>query len=54
LKVAKAIVRGIKRNKATVIVPPAYFFLGSLNNLFPRLLDWFYSKLKIEGEKAEE
>jgi short-subunit dehydrogenase len=54
LKVAKAVVKGIKRNKAIVIVPSAFFLLGSLNNIFPRLLDWFYLKLKIEGDKVEE
>jgi NAD(P)-dependent dehydrogenase (short-subunit alcohol dehydrogenase family) len=53
-KVAKAITRGIKRNKAVVIVPPVYSMLGPLNNRFPRLADWFYRKLKIEGEKIGE
>ncbi len=53
LKVAKAIVKGIKRNKAIVMVPSAYFLLGSINNVFPRLLDWFYLKFKIEGDKVE-
>jgi short-subunit dehydrogenase len=50
-KVAKAIIKGIKRNKAIVIVPSSYFLIGSLNNIFPRLLDWFYLKLRIEGYK---
>jgi uncharacterized protein len=53
-KVVKAIVNGIKKNKAIVIVPSAYFLLGPLNNMFPRLLDWFYLKFRIEGEKIEE
>ena len=53
-KVAKAIVKGIKRNRAIVIVPPSNFLLGSLNNLFPRLLDWFYLTLRIQGEKVKE
>jgi short-subunit dehydrogenase len=52
-KVAKAIVKGIKRNKAIVIVPSSNFLLGSLNNMFPRLLDWFYLKLRIEGLNVE-
>lgn len=52
-KVAKAIVKGIKRNKAIVIVPSSNFLLGSLNNMFPRLLDWFYLKFRIEGLHVE-
>ena len=52
LQVGKAIIKGIKRNKAIVIVPSAYFLVGSLNNIFPRLLDWFYLKFRIEGEKV--
>jgi short-subunit dehydrogenase len=51
VKVAKAIAKGIKRNKAIVVVPSAYFLLASLNNTFPRLLDWLYFKLRIEGDK---
>jgi short-subunit dehydrogenase len=53
-KVVKAMIKGIKRNKAIVIIPSVYFLLGSLNNTFPRLTDWFYRKLKIEGEKIED
>jgi NADP-dependent 3-hydroxy acid dehydrogenase YdfG len=53
-KVVRAIKKGIKGNKAIVIVPSAYFLLGSLNNIFPRLFDWFYLKFSIEGEKIEE
>jgi short-subunit dehydrogenase len=52
-KVAKTIVKGIRRNKAIVIVPSSNFLLGSLNNIFPRLLDWFYLKLRIEGLNVE-
>ena len=48
-KVAKDILKGIKRNKAVVIVPSSNFLLGALNNIFPRLLDWFYLKFRIEG-----
>jgi len=54
LKVVKAIANGIKRNKAIVIVPSVFFLIGSLNNIFPRLLDWFYLKFKIEGDKIKE
>jgi short-subunit dehydrogenase len=52
-KVVNAIIKGIKRNKAIVIVPSVYFLLGPLNNIFPRFFDWFYRKMKIEGEKTE-
>lgn len=52
-KVVKAIVKGIKRNKAHVIVPSAFFFLGVLNNLTPRLLDWIYRTFRIGGEWVE-
>jgi short-subunit dehydrogenase len=52
-KVVKAMIKGIKRNKAIVIIPSVYFLLGSLNNTIPRFLDWSYRKLKIEGEKIE-
>jgi len=52
-KVAKAIVKGIKRNKAIVIVPSSNFLLGALNNMFPRLLDWLYLKFRIEGLNFE-
>ena len=54
LKVAKAIIRGIKRNKAIVIVPSVYYLIGSLNYFFPRLCDWLYLKLRIQGEKVKE
>jgi short-subunit dehydrogenase len=53
-KVVNAMIKGIKRNKAIVVVPSAYFLLGSLNNTFPRLTDWFYQKLKIEGVNIED
>jgi short-subunit dehydrogenase len=52
-KVVKAMIQGIKRNRAVVIVPSGYFLLGSLNNIFPRFADWAYRIFKIEGEKIE-
>jgi short-subunit dehydrogenase len=52
-KVVKAIIKGIRRNKAVVIVPSLYSLIGTLNNLFPRFLDWSYRMLKIEGKKIE-
>jgi short-subunit dehydrogenase len=53
-KVVKAMINGIKRNKAIVVIPSVYSPLGSVNNTFPRLADWFYRKLKIEGVKIEQ
>ena len=53
-KVVKAMIRGIKRNNAIVVIPSVYFLLGSLNNTFPCLTDWFYRKLKIEGVKIRD
>jgi short-subunit dehydrogenase len=50
-KVVRAMIKGIKRNKAIVIVPAAYFLLGSLNCLFPQLTDRAFRVLKIEGKK---
>jgi short-subunit dehydrogenase len=53
-KVVKAMIKGIKKNKAIIIVPSVYFLLGSLNSVFPRFVDWSYRILKLEGEKIEE
>ena len=52
-KVAKAIVKGIKKNNAIVIIPSSNFLLGSLNNLVPRFLDWIYEKFGIEGVNVD-
>ncbi len=49
-RVARAMIRGIKRNRAVMVVPAAFFPLGSLNNLFPRLADRAYRVLKIQGK----
>jgi short-subunit dehydrogenase len=50
-KVVKAIIKGIKRNKAIVIVPSSFFLVSILNYLMPRFSDWAYRALKIEGQK---
>jgi len=52
-KVAKAIVKGIKKNNAIVIMPSSNFLLGSLNNMVPRFLDWIYEKFRIEGVNVD-
>lgn len=49
-KVAKAIIKGIRRNKSIVIVPSAFYLIGVINYLLPRLSDWFYRVFRIEGE----
>jgi all-trans-retinol dehydrogenase (NAD+) len=53
-KVVKAMIRGIKRNKAVVMVPRVLILIGPLNGMFPRFLDRAYRVLRIEGEKAGE
>jgi hypothetical protein len=52
-RVVRAMAKGIKRNKAVVCIPAAYRLLGPLNCLLPRLADWAYRILKIEGEKIK-
>jgi all-trans-retinol dehydrogenase (NAD+) len=52
-KVVKTMIKGLKKNKANIIVPSIYFLLGSLNDISPRLVDWFYRILKIEGQRIE-
>jgi len=52
VKVVKAIINGIQKNKAIVVVPRILFPLGAFNNLFPKMMDWLYCKFKIEGEKT--
>jgi NADP-dependent 3-hydroxy acid dehydrogenase YdfG len=53
-RVVKAMIKGIERNRAVVIVPSVYLLLGPLNGIFPRLVDRAYRMLKIEGEKIEK
>jgi len=50
-KVVKDIINGIRKNKAIIVVPKMFFFLGTLNELVPKIMDWFYKKFKLEGEK---
>jgi len=51
-KVANAVAKGIIKKKSIIIVPKLFFPLGALNNIFPRLMDWFYSKFQLEGKKV--
>lgn len=51
-KVVQAIIKGLKRNRAVVAVPPVFFLLGPLNEMFPRLMDRVFRVLRIEGEKT--
>jgi NADP-dependent 3-hydroxy acid dehydrogenase YdfG len=50
-KAANAIVKGIKKKKPIIVVPKLFFPLGALNNISPRLTDWFYSTFQLEGRK---
>jgi NADP-dependent 3-hydroxy acid dehydrogenase YdfG len=52
-KVVNAILKGIIKSKPVVIIPKMYYFLGALNNVFPSMMDWFYKKLKLEGENIK-
>jgi short-subunit dehydrogenase len=49
-KVVKAIIKGIKRNKATVTVPSSLSIVGVLNNIMPRFTDRAYKVFKLEGK----
>ena len=48
-KVARAIIRGIKRRKAEVFVPFLQAPYGYLNALFPRFMDWIVRAFHLEG-----
>jgi len=52
-KVVGAIIKGIIKSKPIIVVPKTSYLLGALNNLSPRLLDWFYKKLRVEGVKNQ-
>ncbi|MBN2357733.1 SDR family NAD(P)-dependent oxidoreductase [candidate division KSB1 bacterium] len=53
-KVVRAMLKGIRKKKAIVVVPKMYYTLGALNNLAPRLLDWFYKMFHLEGSAKNE
>ncbi|MFQ5948065.1 MAG: SDR family NAD(P)-dependent oxidoreductase [Acidimicrobiia bacterium] len=48
-RVARAIIRAIRRNKAEVIVPWKDRSLAIAHNLSPRLADWAVRLLRLEG-----
>ena len=52
--VARAVLRGIRRRRAEVIVPAIYGLLLPLNGLLPRLGDGFVRACHIEGWEEEE
>lgn len=52
-KVAKAIVNGIRRNRAFVFIPSVYRPLAGFNTLAPRFFDWSYKIMGIEGTKKD-
>jgi short-subunit dehydrogenase len=51
--VARAIIRGIRRRKAEVIVPGIYAPLAVINALAPRFMDWFVRVFHLEGWPEE-
>jgi short-subunit dehydrogenase len=53
-KVVRAIMRGVRRGKAAVVVPRAFFLLAPLNDMFPRLMDRAFRVLRIAGKKICE
>ncbi|MCJ7526441.1 MAG: SDR family NAD(P)-dependent oxidoreductase [Candidatus Aminicenantes bacterium] len=53
-KVVGAIMRGVKRGKAVVVVPRAFSLLAPLNNMFPRLMDRAFRVLRIEGKMIRD
>jgi len=50
-KVVKSMIKGIRKNKAIIVVPKMFFLLGTLNEFAPKIMDWFYKRFKLEGEK---
>lgn len=50
-KVVKSMINGIRKNKASVVVPKVYYMLGALNDLIPGIMDWSYRLFKLEGRK---
>ncbi|MBD3385097.1 SDR family NAD(P)-dependent oxidoreductase [candidate division KSB1 bacterium] len=49
-RVAKALLRGIRRNKAEVVVPWLFGPLGALNEIAPKWMDWLFRVFKLEGK----
>jgi len=48
-KVARAIVRGIRKHKIEVVVPGILVIYGFLNTLSPRFMDWIVRVFHLEG-----
>jgi 3-oxoacyl-[acyl-carrier protein] reductase len=53
-KVAQAIIRGINRQKAEVIVPLIQAPYGYLNALSPRFMDWIVRLFHLEGWEIQK
>ena len=51
--VADAVIKGIYKKKPIIVVPLMLYILGAINNLSPRLLDWFYKAFRLEGRKIK-
>jgi len=52
--VARAIVRGIRRPKAEIVVPRLFTLYAISNALAPRLMDWFVRTFHLEGWEQQE
>jgi 3-dehydrosphinganine reductase len=52
VRVAKVILKGIRKNKAVVYVAAVYRPLLAVNMFMPKFADWCYKVLKVEGEKV--
>jgi short-subunit dehydrogenase len=48
-RVADAILRGLRRRQAEVILPANAYLLMAINLLAPRVADWFIRKLRLAG-----
>lgn len=51
-KVVNGVVKGILKDKPIIVVPKTLYLLGALNNLSPRVMDWFYKKFRLEGKNV--
>lgn len=49
-KVAKAVLKGIRKNRALVIVPATLSFIPVLNKIAPVMMDKLYRLFRLEGE----
>jgi short-subunit dehydrogenase len=53
-EVARALIKGIKRNRAIVTVPKSLCLIPLINKIAPVLTDRLYRFFKLEGEKIDK